>query len=181
MAGLDQAGDLAFLEDALRQVVGVGAELDGCADVEGEIADLVGEGEQTFHSGEGAVLAGGLETSLPQACGPGLEIGQGRGGERLGGEGQEPGHIPRVGAAGMGAGLSGEPEGDQAGIGVGDGRDGGRRDDGELVHGVIIARYVPLSCVQAPRVRYHPPSSVSSWRARVVAFAMIVANHREVR
>ena len=105
MAGLDQAGDLAFLEDALRQVVGVGAELDGGADVEGQIADLVGEGEQTLHSGEGAVLAGGLETSLPQAFGPGLEIGQGHGGERLGGEGQEPGHIPRVGAAGVGAGL----------------------------------------------------------------------------
>ena len=186
VAGLDQAGDLAFLEDPLRQVVGVGPQLDRGADVEGKIAGLMGKRKQTLHRGEGAVLAGGGETSLPQVLGPGLQIGQRHRGQALADEGEKAAHVAPVGAAGVGAGLRAQPQAEDVELGrqcPGGGAFGeaGGWDDGELVHGVIIARYVALSCVQAPVVRYHPPSSVASWGARVVAFAMIVANHGEVR
>ena len=44
--GVDQPGHFALFENALRQAVAVGPEFDGGADVEGQVAGLLGEGKQ---------------------------------------------------------------------------------------------------------------------------------------
>jgi hypothetical protein len=74
----------------------------------------LGEVEQRFHGGQRAILGGG--TSLPQALGPGLEIGEGDGSEGFPDELQEPPSLKAVRPPGMGAGLQGEPEGDQTAV-----------------------------------------------------------------
>ena len=113
--GLDQPGHFALFEDALRQGVAIGPEFDGGADVEWQISGFLGKGEQALDGGERPVLAGGLETSLPQMLGPGLEIRERDPGERFLDEGQEAGSVGGIGAPGMPAGLHGKPEFDQFG------------------------------------------------------------------
>jgi len=63
----------------LRQSIAIGAKLDGDPDVEGEVAGLVGVADSSWQSGRDS----GGGTSLPQALGPVLQIGERDGSEGL--------------------------------------------------------------------------------------------------
>ncbi len=124
-SGFEEGEDLGFGKDALRQGVAIGAEPDGGAGIEGQIAGLLCEREQGFQRRKRAVLAGGFQIALGEGGGPGLQVGQGHRGERLADEREETGGIGGVGAAGVGAGFEGEPEIEELGIA---GCRGGRYD-----------------------------------------------------
>ena len=135
-SGVDQAGDFALFQNALGQVVAVGPGLDGGPDIERQVAGLLGEGQQGLDGRERPVLGGRFATSLPQVLRPGLQVGQGHPGQRLGHEGPKAGGIGSVGAAGMDTGLHGKPQRDQWGVlgAVGGRAETGGGHDGELVH-----------------------------------------------
>lgn len=118
---VDEPGDIAFLENSLRQAAGVRLELHSGADIEREISGFLAEREKRFDRSQGSVLAGGFETSLPQCLCIGLEIRHGDGGERFLDGRAEPGKLGTVGAAGVRAHFGAEPKVDEGLVGFGGG------------------------------------------------------------
>ena len=119
----------------------VGPEFDRGADIERQIAGLLGEGKQALERRDRSIPAGRLQIPLLQMGGPGLEIGQCDPGERFADQAEEARRLGGIGAPGMRAGLQGKPELDQGGVlgAVVGGSEAGRSHHGELVHskGVI--------------------------------------------
>jgi hypothetical protein len=89
LVGLEtqNAVDVGLRQDAFGQAAANGGEPQGAADVEGEVANAVTEGQQGFHRGQDAVAAGGGQGVDVEGIGEALEIGEGHGGQRLPGRG----------------------------------------------------------------------------------------------
>src|SRR5690606_26715284 len=112
---------------------------------------LLGKGEQRLDGGERPVLAGGLETSLPQVSGEGLQVRQRDPRKGFGNEAQKAVNLGGVAPSGMAAGLGSQPETHHLRVlGVIRGCEGRQGNQEERIHvGTRIARYLSLSCMRA--------------------------------
>ena len=111
---VEDAVEIGGGEDALGEAVAYGGQTEDAADVEGEVAEAVAEGEEGFDGGEDAVAGGGGEGG--KGGGEVLEVGEGQGGEGLPCPGSEAEDVGLVGAAGVG-GAAVEPEVDEVVVG----------------------------------------------------------------
>ena len=91
--------DVGLRQDPLGQAVADRRQAKGAADIEGEIADAVAEGEQRFDGGERAVTARRGQTK--QGIGEALQIGEAHQPQRLPCPGPEPLDVGAVGALGV--------------------------------------------------------------------------------
>jgi len=166
---VEQPVHLLHGDDAFGAGVLGRRQADGGAGVERQIAEAVGEAEQALDCGEPALPAGGRQVG--KAVHVGVQVAQGDGAERLGGERQEGAGLAAVGGEGA-RGASVQPERHQVGIAVGLLRDGRRRHDRRchdrrrhcrdtcrLVHAATLPRAHP-GCPDTARAPVARPSRV---------------------
>jgi hypothetical protein len=95
-----QPVQIGFGQNALGQAIADGREPERAADIEGEIADAVAEGEERFHRGETPVAAGRFPAG--ERVGEGLQVGERHERKRLPCPRAKTFGVGAVGALGMG-------------------------------------------------------------------------------
>jgi hypothetical protein len=121
----EQALVLGLGQDALGRDAALALEAQGAADIDGQVAEPVAEGEQGLDAAEDAAAAGRVQAG--EAVGEGLEIAQRDGGQGLVmEEAPEARGVGPVGAGGVGAAAV-QPEGEEVRIVGGLSQPGGHR------------------------------------------------------
>jgi len=106
----EHALHVGLLQDARGQALAARWELEGTADVEGQVAEAVTEGEQALDGRQGPHARAGFEPG--EAVGEVLQRAEREGAERRGAVGLEAGDVGAVGALGVRA-ASVQPERDE--------------------------------------------------------------------